>query len=183
MGFKDVLVWLRSHLVELIFLVLVVVLLAFLAWDATPRAKDFFEQRALKKDLAADIDTFYASVQAGRDKAMTEHQRVGVEVLPGGWSIYADTGNVAWRKDPQDELLSSGQWRPGLKFGSKLSGDRFFFTGEGQCHTDENAVCLAEEPVHPEKEVHVFSVTSDARRIYTLLFSADGMPGLVYDDF
>jgi hypothetical protein len=56
MGFKNVLVWLRSHLVELIFLVLVVVLLAFLAWDATPRAKDFFEQRSLKGDLVTDMD-------------------------------------------------------------------------------------------------------------------------------
>jgi hypothetical protein len=83
MGFKNVLVWLRSHLIELIFLVLVVLLLAaFLAWAATSQAKDFFEQRSLKGELATDMEAFYASAWNGRDQAMADRQRVGVEVTP-----------------------------------------------------------------------------------------------------
>jgi hypothetical protein len=123
MGFKNVLVWLRSHLVELIFLVLVVLLLAaFLAWAATSQAKDFFEQRSLKGELATDMEAFYASVWNGRDQAMAGRQRVGVEVTPEGWRIYANTGSAPWRNDPQDELFSGGKWRSGIKFGSNLLG-------------------------------------------------------------
>jgi Tfp pilus assembly protein FimT len=95
MGFKDVLVWLRRHLAEIVFLLIALVLLALIGywtWAATPQAEDFFEQRALKKELAADMDTFYAAVRNGRDQAMADPQRMGVEVTPEGWRIYADTG-------------------------------------------------------------------------------------------
>jgi hypothetical protein len=72
MGFKDILVWLRSHLAEIVFLLIVLVvllLMGYWAWAATPRAKDSFpcsskmgtfmyppcvEQRALKTDLRED---------------------------------------------------------------------------------------------------------------------------------
>jgi hypothetical protein len=45
MGFKDILVWLRSHLAEIVFLLIVLVvllLMGYWAWAATPRAKDSF---------------------------------------------------------------------------------------------------------------------------------------------
>jgi hypothetical protein len=57
MGFKNVLVWLRSHLAEIVFLLVVLVVLllvGYWAWAATPRAIDSFEQRALKKELVTD---------------------------------------------------------------------------------------------------------------------------------
>jgi nicotinamide riboside transporter PnuC len=57
MGFKDVLVWLRSYLAEVVFLLVVLVVLllvGYWAWAATPRAIDSFEQRPLKKELATD---------------------------------------------------------------------------------------------------------------------------------
>jgi hypothetical protein len=184
MGFKDVLVWLRSHLVELIFLVLIVLLLAaFLAWAATSQAKDFFEQHALKKELATDMGAFYAGVQAGRSRAMADRQRVGMEVIPEGWRFYVDTGSSPWRYDPQDQWLNSGQWHSGLKFGSNLPGHRFFFTEDGFCHANENTPCLEEEQTQPEKEVHALAFTSSARRTYTLTFSKDGRPNLAQDDF
>jgi hypothetical protein len=184
MEFKNVLIWLRSHLVELIFLVLVVLLLvAFLAWAATSQAKGFFEQHSLKGELATDMEAFYASVRNGRDQAMAGRQRVGVEVTPKGWRIYADTGGVPWHDDPQDQPLNSGRWQSGLKFGSNLPGVRFFFTGDGLCHASENTVCLEEDWSQPEKEVHALAFTSSARRIYTLTFGKDGRPDLAQDDF
>jgi hypothetical protein len=183
MGFKNVLVWLRSHLVELIFLVLVVLLAAFLAWAATSQAKDFFEQHALKKELATDMEAFYTGVRNGRDQAMAIHQRVGVELTSEGWRFYADAGSAPWRYDPQDQWLNSGRWQAGLKFGSNLLGARFFFTEDGLCHADKNTPCLEEDWSQPEKEVHALAFTSSAKRIYTLTFGKDGRPDLAQDDF
>ena len=57
MGFKNVLVWLRSHLAEIVFLLIVLVLLLLIGywtWAATPQTVNFLEQRALKKELATD---------------------------------------------------------------------------------------------------------------------------------
>jgi type II secretion system GspH-like protein len=72
MGFKNVLVWLRSNLVELIFLVLVVLLLmAFRAWAATSQAKDFFEQHSLKGELATDDEILRVHEGLRGDTTMT----------------------------------------------------------------------------------------------------------------
>ena len=96
MGFRNTPVWLRSQLAVILFLLVALVVLllvgGYLAWSATPRAEDFFEQRALKKELAADMEAFYAAVRNGSDQAMADPQRMGVEVTPEGWRIYADTG-------------------------------------------------------------------------------------------
>jgi hypothetical protein len=43
---------------------------------------DFLEQRALEKELTADMEAFYAGVRVGRDRAIADHQRMGVEVTP-----------------------------------------------------------------------------------------------------
>jgi hypothetical protein len=48
----------------------------------TPQAMDFLEQRALEKELTADMEAFYAGVRVGRDRAIADHQRMGVEVTP-----------------------------------------------------------------------------------------------------
>jgi hypothetical protein len=140
---------------------------------------------ALKWRHSADVEAFYAGVQKGRDVAMKESGRVGIEVSADGWIVYLDTAAPSWQRDAQDKIVDQGTWNTDTQFGSTIPNKRFFFTRGGRCYVNQSKICKDDiESETVPKESHTFTFTSlNANRIYTMFFDKDGKPNLVYDNF
>lgn len=156
--------------------------------QTAPLLLDSAGQYYLRKRLDADVGAFYAAVRAAHDVTLRERQQIGVEVSPEGWVIYRDDG-LAWQRDEQDSVLSSGKWNETTKMGSTILDNKFFFDAQGRCYINQGTVCIdypelnePDELAEP-KQPNILAFTSNANRIYTLFFGKNGAPGLEYDDF
>jgi hypothetical protein len=131
--------------------------------------------------LSADVETFRTALEEARTAAMKRGQVVGVEVGRKGWEIYLDIGTLPWGRDTRDQSISASLWHPQVYVGTNIR--TFFFDARGRCLSAPNCPCIPEswDPMAPV--ANLVTITSDAHRIYTVLFTPNGAPIVERDDF